>query len=383
MNDPKPDITHKQQPINGQSSGLKISKRTPLRKNWPLIIGSSIGALLLIVIISFIIWFQVQLSPAGNDSGQFIKITIARDSTSSQISKQLQDKKIIRNAFVFDIYVRLSGKGSKLEAGTYRLTPADSTPQIVDHFTKGSVDQYQITFFPGATLVDNTDKPVSEKQDITTVLEKAGYTKSEIVAGLSAVYDTANDKVLFTGKPAGADLEGYVYGDTYSIYDGASVQEIIQKALDQFYSVVTENNLIASFANHNLTLYQGITLASIVQREANTASDQKQVAQVFYLRLSKGIMLGSDVTYQYIADKTGVPRDPSINSPYNTRLYTGLPPGPISVPGLSALQAVASPASGDYLYFLAGDDGTMYFAHTEAEHDANIAKYCKVNCSTP
>ena len=188
---------------------------------------------------------------------------------------------------------------------------------------------------------------------------------------------------MFTGRPASADLEGYVYGDTYSIYDGASVQEIIQKALDKFYSVVTENNLIASFASHNLNLYQGITLASIVQREANTASDQKQVAQVFYLRLSKGIMLGSDVTYQYIADKTGVARDPSIDSPYNTRLYAGLPPGPISAPGINALRAVATPASGDYLYFLAGDDGVMYFAHTQAEHDANISKYCKINCSTP
>jgi UPF0755 protein len=377
----KPVIKHKQQPINGQPSGLKIPKNSTLHKNWGLIISLAVVALILLSIIAGYIWFQIQLSPVGSDPHQFIKITIAQNSTSSQISQQLQDKKIIRSAFVFDIYVKLSDKGSKLEAGTYRLTPADSTSQIIDHFTKGSVDQYQITFYPGATLADNTDKV--NKQDVTSVLKKAGYTESEITAGLSDAYDTASDQILFTGKPAGTDLEGYIYGDTYSISDGASVHDILQRALDRFYGVIKDGNLIARFNEHKLNLYQGITLASIVQREANTSSDQAQVAQVFYSRLSAGMMLGSDVTYQYIADKTGVARDPNIDSPYNTRRFTGLPPGPISVPGLSALQAVASPASGDYLYFLAGDDGTMYFAQTSAEHDANIAKYCKINCSTP
>ncbi|HUC96141.1 MAG TPA: endolytic transglycosylase MltG [Candidatus Saccharimonadales bacterium] len=383
MPETKPIIKHKQQPINGQPSGLKIPKKPPLHKNWLTITGLVVAALIIISAISGLVWFQIQLSPAGSDTHEFKKITIAENSTSSQISKQLQDQKIIRSSVVFDIYVRLSSKGSSLQAGTYRLSPSDSIPEIVDHFTKGSVDQYNITFYPGSTLVDNTSKPENQKQDVTTVLKKAGYSESEISAALGDTYDTSNDKVLFTGKPASADLEGYIYGDTFSINDGASVHDILQKALDKFYSVVEDNNLIASFSSHNLSLYQGITLASIVQREASTPKDQAQVAQVFYSRLSQGMMLGSDVTYQYIADKTGVPRDPNIDSPYNTRRFTGLPPGPIATPGLSALQAVATPASGDYLYFLAGDDGTMYFAHTSAEHDANIAKYCKINCSTP
>jgi UPF0755 protein len=129
-------------------------------------------------------------------------------------------------------------------------------------------------------------------------------------------------------------------------------------------------------------LYEGITLASIVQREASTPADQQQVAQVFYSRLAIGMQLGSDVTYQYIADKTGVARDPGLDSPYNTRRYTGLPPGPIAVPGSSALLAVANPAEGDYLYFLAGDDGATYFARSLAEHEANIVDHCAVNCST-
>lgn len=93
--------------------------------------------------------------------------------------------------------------------------------------------------------------------------------------------------------------------------------------------------------------------------------------------------LGSDVTYHYAAQILGVPATPTLDSPYNTRIYPGLPPGPIATPGLSALEAVANPASGDYLYFLSGDDGKTYYATTEQEHEANIANYCKIKCATP
>ena len=129
-----------------------------------------------------------------------------------------------------------------------------------------------------------------------------------------------------------------------------------------------------------MSLYQGITLASIIQREVNAEGDQRQVAQVFLLRLKDDISLGSDVTYQYIADKTGVPRDPGLDSPYNTRVVKGLPPGPISAPGRLALDAVANPATGDYKFFLSGDDDKTYFGRTQAEHEKNIADHCKMKC---
>jgi len=130
-------------------------------------------------------------------------------------------------------------------------------------------------------------------------------------------------------------------------------------------------------------LYQGITLASIIQREVSGTKDQSQVAQVFYSRLAQGTPLGSDVTYQYAAKKLGVTPSPSLDSPYNTRKYAGLPPGPIATPGLSALQAVATPAPGDYLYFLSGDDNVTYFARTDAEHEANIQNHCHKKCLLP
>ena len=338
--------------------------------------------LILSTIISGLIWYQAQLSPVGTDISQLEKVTIVSGSTPDQIAKQLKSQSIIRNSTVFRIYLRLSGNNNKLQAGTYRLSPAETVPQIVDHLVSGSVDQFSITFYPGATLKDTTDS--KKKYDVTTILKNAGYSDQEIETALNKTYNSP----LFFDKPVSADLEGYIYGETYNFNSGATVEDILQKTFDQFYSVVQKNNLIEKFKSHGLNLYKGIILASIVQREINSPSgqnqpttDQTQAAQVFYSRLAIGDMLGSDVTYQYIAHKIGVTPDPSIDSPYNTRLYPDLPPGPIAVPGITSLLAVAQPATTDYLFFLSGDDDVTHFAHTDAEHEANKANYCKIKCA--
>jgi UPF0755 protein len=371
-------INHQQQPINGVDSGLSVPKKRFNTKVLFWVVGITL-AIIIGLIVSLLVWYNVQLQPVGNDKTQLKAITIKSGSTSGQISQELQKQSIIRSAIAFDIYMRLSGKNNVLQAGTYRLSPSDSVQQIVGHFVKGSVDTFNITFYPGATLTDTITKSGANKLDVTTVLQKAGFSDSEIKSALAKTYESP----LFANKPAGTSLEGYVYGETYNFNIGATVEDILTRTFADFYKIVQQEKLIEGFASHNLNLYQGITMASIIQREASSAVDQKQVAQVFYSRLAADMTLGSDVTYQYIADKTGLERDPALDSPYNTRRYPGLPPGPISTPGLSALQAVAKPASGDYLYFLSGDDNVTYFARTNAEHEANIIDHCKIKCSTP
>jgi UPF0755 protein len=216
------------------------------------------------------------------------------------------------------------------------------------------------------------------------VLVDAGYSQTEVDAAFAASYSG----LVFQDKPASANLEGYIYGETYFFNVGASVPDILQTAFDTYSQVVKDNNLIALYKAQGLNLYQGITLASIIEREMGATndenvptSDQEQVAQVFYLRLQQGIPLGSDVTYQYAAKLMGVTPSPSLDSPYNTRLYAGLPPGPIATPSKAALLATGHPASGNYLYFLSGDDGKTYFATTNAQHEANIAAHCQVKCA--
>ena len=375
---PKPNyIKFKPQPITNIRSGLKHIQKISPRKILATI-GISIGVIIALTVVILIFWYNMQLSPVSNEA-QLKKITIEPGSNSLQIGQELESQSIIRSAFVFDIYTRLNSKNSVLQAGIYRLSPSESIPQIVEHLVKGNVDQFSITFYPGATLVDNSDKPTSKKQDVTTVLENAGYSQKEI----NSAFNIPNIGPLFAGKPDDAGVEGYIYGETYKFNTGATVEDILQTVFDEFYNNIKKEDLIEKFKQRGLNLYQGITLASIVQRESGNPEYQKQIAQVFYSRLNQGIVLGSDVTFQYAAAKLGVPATPSLDSPYNTRIYGGLPPGPISSPGMSALQAVADPAEGDYLYFVSDSSGKVYFAYTEAEHQSNIVNYCKENCIAP
>ncbi len=159
-----------------------------------------------------------------------------------------------------------------------------------------------------------------------------------------------------------------------------NLQELFKRSFDELYGRLQDDKYLEEFARRNLSIHDGLTLASIVQKEVKDPTDQKQVAQVFLKRLGVGMQLGSDVTYMYAAKQMGVEGTPSLESPYNTRKYAGLPPGPIANMNPSAIDAVAFPAPGDFLYFVAGDDGKTYFSKTEAEHEANVRAHCTTLC---
>lgn len=356
------------QPINPPPV-KKVKKKKRL-----LVIIASIFAVGFIIVTGTWFWYQMQLAPVNSENNQKVLVKIPEATSTANIAKILHDEGLINSEATFVWYTGRQGVQSQLQPGTYRLSPSESTPQIVDHLVNGSVDTFKITFYPGATLVDTITKE-EERVDVTSVLKEAGYNETEITSALKKQYTHP----LFEGKPPTADLEGYVFGETYEFYSGVSVEDILMRTFDEFYKYVEQENLVAAYKERGLSLYEGITLASIVQRESG-GDDKAQIAQVFYNRLAINMMLGSDVTYQYIADKEGGVRDPNYDSPYNTRRYTGLPPGPIAVPGVKALTAVATPAGGDYLFFLSGDDHVTYFARTLEEHEANIKNHCQVKC---
>ena len=367
------------QPLD-DSAGLATQ---PPKKSKKKLIAWILGGLVGLIVVALgglYLWYAAQLGPVNSGDQSKKLVVIESGSTPTAIANTLEEEELIQNATVFLWYTRINGVQNSLQAGSYRLSPSESTAQIVEHLTKGNVDTFNVTLYPGATLVDVTDKAPEKKLDVTTALKRAGYSDEEIKQGLEADYSAYNE-TLFQGRPAGADLEGYVYGETYQLSSGASVEDVLKTSFNEYWKVIQENDLIAKFEAHGLSLYEGITLASIVQREASlSGDDMAQIAQVFYSRLALGMPLGSDVTYQYIADKTGVPRDTNLDSPYNTRRYAGLPPGPISAPGEKALLAAATPAQGDYLYFLSGDDDVTYFARTLEEHEANKVNHCQQKC---
>lgn len=300
---------------------------------------------------------------------------IASGDSVRQISENLSRDGLIRNSSSFQMYVRIHGLSGQLKAGSYNINNSLSVREIVKIFLAGSSksEVFSFTILPGETI-----------SSIKKRLGEIGYKTEEVESAFKADY---RHPVLID-KPDTMSLEGYLFGDTYEFYKNAKVEDIIKTSLDALEKVLNSENLVATYRENGLNLHQAITLASIVQKEAKTP-DMPGVAQVFLLRKRLGIALGSDVTVQYALDQVDPHRKKytnnaealKIDSQYNTRMHPGLPPGPISNPGKSALLAVAHPTEATYLYFLTGDDGKMYYGYTEEDHRRNINQYCKVLCS--
>lgn len=346
------------QPISSTQPPKKPKKKGLL---WSLI---GLGVLLVLSLGGVWLWYASQLAPVNSNDTQKQLVTIVAGSTPTDIADTLKENDLIRSQTAFLWYTRFEGVQNSLQAGTYRLSKSESTQDIVQHLTNGTVDTFDITFIPGETLAKSRE-----------VFLKAGYDEQEVDTAFKARYDSP----LFEGKPATADLEGFIYPDTYRFGAGATVESILEHIFDTYNKAIETNGLKDKFKAQGLTLFEGITMASIIQKEA-VGGDERQIAQVFLKRYSIGMKLGSDPTYQYITDKLGVPRDLNYDSPYNTRRYEGIPPGPIANPGLTALKAVGDPAPGDYLYFLSGDDDVTYFSKTFEEHERNIVEHCKIKC---
>lgn len=300
----------------------------------------------------------------------------------SEIANELKEAGLIRDSLVFQVHFRLNSHGKSLKAGEYQLNQAMSLTEITDLLLKGgSENVFSLTIFPGENIFQIKEKLMSY-----------GYAGEEIDTAFTATYRNSEYDWIFEGRPEGASYEGYIYGETYEFYRDDTVETILETTFRELAKALEANDIKTKFEAHGLNLYQGITLASIVQKEANNAVDMAKVAQVFYNRLSQGWTLGSDITTIYAIDLvdpdriSGMTEDEKINfdSPYNTRNpnVIGLPYGPVSNPGIDALNAAATPdeSANEFMYFLTGDDGLMYYSITDAEHNQNIIDHCAELC---
>ncbi len=292
--------------------------------------------------------------------------TVESGETSHQIAINLQSAGLIRSSSAFEEYVRINELRSQLEAGTYNLSPSMSTQTIAKMVASGDIVKNLVTILPGTRLTQ-----------IQQTLIRAGYSKDKAAAALQRKNYSSNS--LMADIPAGRSLEGFLYPDSYQKNIGTPASVLINKSLTEMANHLTPS-IVAGFKKQGLSIYQGVTLASIVEQESGDPADSPKIAQVFLSRLHIDMSLGSDVTARYASILAGVPFDPGINSPYNTRVVGGLPPGPIGTVTSTSLEAVANPASTSYLYFVTGDNGITYFSHTEAQHEALVQKYCIKSC---
>ena len=331
----------------------------------------------------------------SNSVCEYQTIEISAGESVKQIANNLKQAGLIRNPLAFELYARINNLHAKLKAGKYSFRKNMSARDIAKQLVNGVVssDVFNLTILPGTSLLGDKGK---SQTGIIHQFRTLGYSEEEINQALTKHYDNPILKGLYADEtklsepdiPVKLALEGYLYGETYQFYNHEKLENVITTILNQFNDVVVSNQLEEKFKARGFTLRQGITLASIIQKEANT-EDMPGVSMVFQNRLKQGIALGSDVTATYAADIAGIDRTTAtnadilaVNSLYNTRKFPGLPPGPIAVPSKAALLAVAEPDSSkaSMLYFLTGDDGLMYYSSTDAEHNQKIRDHCQKLC---
>lgn len=312
-----------------------------------------IAWLLIILIGSFLVkgWWSSQFAPVSQDTTQKAFVVKRGESTSS-IADNLQKQGLIRSSTAFKVALRLKGN-PKIEAGDFKLSPSQSTDQIIVALGKGSLDKW------------------------VTLLE--GWRVEEMAQKLNGELGVKELDFLAVSK------EGYMFPDTYLFNKDVAVSDIayeMKNTFDQRFS----NNLQQKIRAQGLTPDQGVILASIVEREARSDKVRTMVASILLKRLNIGMGLNADATIQYAlgyqpAEKSWWKRnltkdDLKVNSAYNTYLHAGLPPTPISNPGLSSLQAVAdADSSTPYLYYYHDSQGNSYYAKTLDEQNQNVANH--------
>ncbi len=342
-------------------------------RHWPKRLLYTALFLLLLLAVGVVVVrhiYDANLKPVSSSSDQASDqrvVTVEADATVSTIASDLKRHGLIRQVWAFERYVRNHSLGTKLQAGTYKFTPSQSAADIAIQIADGKVAVDLVTILPGVRLSQIRETFIKAKFDpfaVDAALNPASY------ASHAALSD----------KPSGASLEGFLYPDSYQKSASTDPKRIIEQSLTEMSNKLTPD-LRALYAKKGLSVYQAVTLASIVEQEVSRGSDRAQAAQVFLKRLQVDMPLGSDVTAFYGSIAAGQKPSLTYDSPYNTLMHKGLPPGPISNVSESSLSAIAHPAGTDWLYFVSGDDGNTYFSRTIEEHDALAKQYCHKLCN--
>ena len=315
-------------------------------------------------------------TPGGSDETP-ITFKVDPGQSVAEIAGNLKAKRLIDDTELFRRYVQYKKLDAGIQAGTYTLRQTMTIPEIAQALQSAQAPEQQVTIPEGKRL-EEVAAIVAEETTITSPdflqLAQTGWR------GTSWVQDFD----FLAQIPMTGTLEGFLFPDTYRLPIEATATDLVERMLENFERQVTPD-MTAGFAQHGMTLYEGIVLASIVEREAVVDEERPVIAGVYHNRLRDGWFLSACPTVQYALGyrpdettwwKSFLTYDDLDNpSPYNTYRNLGLPPGPIASPGLSAIQAAAQPAETDYFFFMVDcsqEDGSHLFAVTEDEHLANF-----------
>ncbi|HZE87856.1 MAG TPA: endolytic transglycosylase MltG [Methylomirabilota bacterium] len=308
--------------------------------------------MLLLILGGTAAWWVTAISPVDVSNQHTKQFVVKQGEGVREIANNLKTAGLIRNTVAFFLLVKQLGLDGKIQAGEFYLSPSMTTSQIAKDLQVGTFD--------------------------TRITIPEGNRAEEIADNLQEHFSSYQPN--WRGKLILS--EGYLFPDTYSFAKDANIESIIKTMTDNFDKKYAS---IPSGTRSNLPKTEIVTIASMVEREARFAQDRPLVASVIFNRLQLGMALQLDATVQYALGfqpaehtwwkKDLTANDLKINSPYNTYANPGLPPGPISNPGLDVLTAVINAPATDYIYYVSDKSGHNHYAKTLQEHNANITKY--------
>jgi UPF0755 protein len=328
-------------------------------------LAAAAAGLVLLALLAAGFWIYRALGqPYRGFSAAEVFVEIPEGSGTASIARRLIEAGVVRNETLFRAAVWAGGAGRRLQAGEYRFDRAASPREVVDRIARGDVHLRSITFREGLTI-----------RQMAALFAEKGFGPAQ--AFLTAASSPERIRAL---DPAASDLEGYLFPDTYALPRNATADALVDRMVAQARKALSPE-LLARAGERGLSVRELVTLASLVEKETGTPEERRLVAAVYSNRLRIGMGLQCDPTVIYALERSGRydgnlrRADLSIDSPYNTYRYAGLPPGPIAAPGRASLDAAASPADVPFLYFVSRNDGSHAFASTLDEHNRNVQQY--------
>lgn len=352
---------------------IRYSESRP-PKRWLRPLLWSLLALVMLVLVSAGIggWFAYRAyQPPQASTMHSSKVVVKSGESVAAIGATLQRAGLIRNAFIFRLYVRYKHEGSAIQAGTYAVAPGSRISTIVNQMTHGDVI---VAAIPVTIPEGFTVQEIGDRLEAAGVCSKEAFLQQEQTGTFTEPFVA----VLTNQTDVKYRLEGYLFPDTYAFHPNESPHDVVNTMLADFQKHIDAAHITEALKQQGETLQNLITTASMVEREAKIQHDRPLIASVIDNRLQQHMKLQIDATIQYILGHREIvtDKDLTVDDLYNTYLHYGLPPGPIGSPGMAAIAAALHPAKTNYLYYVAKYDGSggSYFAATDAQHLKNIQK---------
>jgi len=320
--------------------------------------------LIIAILAGFFIFGGIYFSRKPNSTESVVFI-LEKGEGSKEIALNLEKEGLIWWGPLFRAYVLVMGESKKLQAGAYELNPSMNIPAIVRKFISGETLKTVITIPEGFNLKQIED-------ELSLELPRPALD-GFFAADFKSEFDFLND------APAGASLEGFLFPDTYKLDASMTDKEVAETFLKNFDNKLTQD-LRSEIKIQNKTIFEILTMASLIEKEVKTKEDKEIVSGILWKRLKNNIPLQVDATISYVigegTTKISI-EDTKIDSPYNTYKYLGLPKGPICNPGIESIEAAIYPKDSPYWYYLSTPEGKTIFSKTLEEHNYAKFKYLK------